>query len=143
MSVGSRGTYVLDTSALLTYLGNEPGSEQIHELLEGAKNQQCQLTVPFIVFMEVCYRVWQVAGEEEARRTFTDLTHLPIHRTEVDDRTLWIACEMKAVYRMSVADAWVLATAIANQAQLVHKDPDFESAKELVEMVTLPYKKHG
>ena len=81
-----------------------------------------------------------ISGEEQARQSFVDLTHLPIQRTEVDDRTLWVACEMKAVYRMSVADAWVLATAIVNRSQLVHKDPDFELAKDFVRMLRLPYK---
>lgn len=139
-SAGSGGTYALDSSALLAYFREEPGARQVRELLESARRGRCRLLVPFMVFMEVCYRIWQVKGEEAARQAFVELLALPLHRADVDDRSLWLACEMKAVYRLSVGDAWVLAIAVAHQANLVHKDPDFEPAARLVPMTPLPYK---
>lgn len=140
-SSGSAGTYVLDSSALLAYLTNEPGADQVGDLLEQAKHRRCRLLVPFMVFMETCYRIWQLEGEEAAKRTFADLSHLPIQRVDVEDRSLWLACEMKAVHRLSVGDAWVLAIALAHKAILVHKDPDFEPVGHLVNLVSLPYKR--
>ena len=140
-SSGAAGTYVLDSSALLAYLTNEPGADQIEDLLEQAKRRRCRLLVPFIVFMETCYRIWQLEGEEAARRTFADLSHLPVQRVAVEEQSLWLACEMKAIHRLSVGDAWVLAIALAHKATLVHKDPDFERAGHLVELVSLPYKR--
>lgn len=139
-SAGSDSIYALDSSALLAYLRGEPGERQVRGLLEAARHGRCRLLVPFMVFMEVCYRIWQVKGEEAARQAFVELLELPIHRVDVDDRSLWLACEMKAVYHLSVGNAWVLAIAIAHRANLVHKDPDFESAAQLVSMTTLPYK---
>lgn len=138
---GSAGTYVLDSSALLAYLTNEPGADQVGDLLEQAKHRRCRLLVPFMVFMETCYRIWQLGGEEAAKRTFADLSHLPVQRVDVEERSLWLACEMKAVHRLSVGDAWVLAIALAHKAILVHKDPDFESVSHLVNLVSLPYKR--
>lgn len=138
---GSAGTYVLDSSALLAYLTNEPGADQVGDLLEQAKHRRCRLLVPFMVFMETCYRIWQLEGEEAAKRTFADLSHLPVQRVDVEERSLWLACEMKAVHRLSVGDAWVLAIALAHKAILVHKDPDFESVSHLVNLVSLPYKR--
>lgn len=140
-SGGSAGTYVLDSSALLAYLTNESGADRVGDLLEQAKRGRCRLLVPFMVFMETCYRVWQLKGEEAARRTFADLSHLPVQRVDVEERSLWLACEMKAVHRLSVGDAWVLAIALAHKAVLVHKDPDFERAGHLVGLVSLPYKR--
>ncbi|MEA3356768.1 MAG: PIN domain-containing protein [Candidatus Bipolaricaulota bacterium] len=49
---------------------------------------------------------------------------------------------MKALYKLSLADAWIIATALREQAQLVHKDPEFEQVKERVHLLSLPYK-HG
>jgi len=140
-SSGSANTYVLDSSALLAYLTNEPGAGRVNELLEQARHHRCRLLAPFMVFMETCYRIWQMRGEDAARQTFADLSHLPIRRVDVEDQSLWLACEMKAVYRLSVGDAWVLAAALMHKATLVHKDPDFEVARHLVSMEILPYKK--
>lgn len=140
-SSGSADTYVLDSSALLAYLTNEPGADHVGDLLEQAKRRRCRLLVPFMVFMETCYRIWQLEGEEAAKRTFADLSHLPVQRVDVEERSLWLACEMKAVHRLSVGDAWVLAIALAHKAILVHKDPDFEPLSHLVNLVSLPYKR--
>ena len=140
-SSGSTDTYVLDSSALLAYLTGEPGADRVGDLLEQAKRRRCRLLIPFMVFMETCYRIWQLEGEEAAKRTFADLSHLPVQRVDVEERSLWLACEMKAVHRLSVGDAWVLAIALAHKAILVHKDPDFEPLSHLVNLVSLPYKR--
>lgn len=140
-SSGSADTYVLDSSALLAFLTNEPGAKKVSDLFERAKRQRYRLLVPFSVFMETCYRIWQLEGEDAARRTFADLSHLPIQRVDVEEQSLWLACEMKAVYRLSVGDAWVMAITLAHKAILVHKDPDFEPLSHLVDLASLPYKR--
>ena len=54
-----------------------------------------------------------------------------------------IAGRLKAIYKMSFADAWVAATAILLGAVLVHKDPEFAVLEGELEMLKLPYKKRG
>ena len=59
-----------------------------------------------------------------------------------------IAGRLKAIHRISFADAWVAATAMMLGAILVHKDPEFGELKDKLEMLKLPYKridveKHG
>lgn len=44
------------------------------------------------------------------------------------------------MYPISFADSFVAATAIQKKAILVHKDPEFESLKDEVEQLILPYK---
>jgi len=46
---------------------------------------------------------------------------------------------IKARYKISVADAWIAATAAVHNLTLVHKDPEFESL-EGVSLLPLPYK---
>jgi predicted nucleic acid-binding protein len=52
-----------------------------------------------------------------------------------------IASELKAQHKISVADSWIIATAIARKATLVHKDPEFDALSDRVAMKILPYKK--
>jgi hypothetical protein len=43
-------------------------------------------------------------------------------------------------YRISVADAWIAATAKIHHLHLIHKDPQFEPLKEELPLTELPYK---
>ena len=47
--------YVLDTSALLAYIEDEDGSEQVELLLEQAETEQILLLVSFITITEIFY----------------------------------------------------------------------------------------
>ena len=49
------------------------------------------------------------------------------------------AAVIKATHSLSVADAWIAATAWELKATLVHKDPEFENLPELLQE-RLPYK---
>ena len=73
---------------------------------------------------------WVADNDWEYRRDF-----------DVDDALLLTASELKAQHKISVADSWILATAIACHATLVHKDPEFEALSDRVIMKRLPYKK--
>lgn len=90
--------------------------------------------------METYYQVWREEGEESAKITYGELKTLPINIVKADEVILLEAGRIKANYQLSVADAWIVALAIQKKAKLVHKDPEFEQIKELVEMDTLPYK---
>jgi predicted nucleic acid-binding protein len=50
------------------------------------------------------------------------------------------ATELKAVHRLSVADAWIAALARERGATLVYKDPEFKQVEAEVEVLELPYK---
>ena len=43
---------------------------------------------------------------------------------------------------MSFADSFIAATALHLDAILVHKDPEFDALKSILQMESLPYK-HG
>jgi predicted nucleic acid-binding protein len=49
------------------------------------------------------------------------------------------AAVIKATHPLSVADAWIAATALEMEVTLVHKDPEFEHLPELLQE-RLPYK---
>ncbi|HMW21732.1 MAG TPA: PIN domain-containing protein [Nitrosomonas sp.] len=46
---------------------------------------------------------------------------------------------IKATHPLSIADAWIAATALELEITLVHKDPEFEHLPELLQ-ARLPYK---
>lgn len=44
---------------------------------------------------------------------------------------------------VSIADSWIIATAWQKEAMLIHKDPEYEQVKEIVELLPLPCKQMG
>ena len=66
---------------------------------------------------------------------------LPIAWVHESPPLLKRAAERKARYPLSLADAWIAASAMEEQAVLIHKDPEF--APVPVEQEALPFKVAG
>lgn len=135
---GTRNSYVLDTSAVLTLWNAEEGAATVEGILRDKSNY---IYVSYMTFMECRYRLWKGQGRQAADELYRALGLLPIIRDVIDDSLLLTASELKATHTMSVADSWIAATAIARKSTLVHKDPEFEALSDRVVMKMLPYKK--
>ena len=119
--------FCLDTSAILTLRDDEPGAERVAMLLDGP--DPCFAC--FITRMEVFYRVWKDEGEGSGRLAYEQLQSLPIEWVDQTEPLLLEASRIKALHRLSVADAWIAAAALLSRATLLHKDPEFEAITEL------------
>jgi len=131
--------YLLDTSALLTLRDDEQGADQVASLLEQASNSRVSLYGSFITLMEIYYRVWKDEDEIEGRLAYEQCLYLPILWVDETRTLLELAAKIKATHALSLADAWIAATAILKKSVLVHKDPEFEQVE--IEQLILPYKK--
>lgn len=134
--------YVLDTSALLTLQNDEPGSDRVAELLEASMTGAVVVFGSFMSLMEVLYRVWKSEGEAAGRAAYLGCQALPITWVHESASLLELAARLKALHPMSLADAWIAATALQCEAILVHKDPEFEPLPALM-AERLPYKVKG
>jgi predicted nucleic acid-binding protein len=141
MSVTS-GTksYVLDTSALLAFWNNEEGADKVERILRSAPSRG-KVFYSFMTLMEAKYRLWRHGGKGVADEFERMVGNLPLERVNLTDAILHRAVEIKATKRVSVADSWIIATALENGASLVHKDPEFEQVKDRLSLFPLPYKK--
>ena len=89
--------------------------------------------------MEVLYRVWKDEDEHNGRLAYEQCQSLPLTWVHESPALLEKAAEIKAQYPVSLADVWIAATALMEQAALVHKDPEFEVLD--LRQIRLPYKK--
>ncbi len=129
-------SYVFDTSALLTLWNDEDGADTVEDLLRSGAN----VCVSFMTCMEGRYRLWKNAGRAESDDFARSLDLLPLIRIDLTEAILEKSIEIKAMHNLSVCDSWIAATAIAEEAVLVHKDPEFEQVKAIVRLKALPYK---
>jgi len=132
--------YTLDTSALLALWNDEPGAGAVEEVLRRAQAGEVSAYYSFMTAMELYYGFRRRHGEYSARELYESLSYLPAERIWADGPLLIQAAEIKSENRLSVADAWVAATAMVTHSTLVHKDPEFEALEGSVKLKALPYK---
>ncbi len=130
--------YLLDTSAFLTLRDNENGADFVADLLFKAQEGKCQCYASFMSLMEIFYRVWKDEGELAGRLAYEECQTLPISWIHESKKLLEASAEIKALNKLSLADAWIAASAMQESAILVHKDPEFISLE--FPQVELPYK---
>lgn len=132
--------YVLDTSALLTFYFEEPGALKVWELIKHDSAEVLEVWVPFMSLMEFSYAIWQRDGEIRAEKAYKNLKAMGLKEILYSEALLIQAVKLKATPKMSLADAWIAASAFLLDAVLVHKDPEFEALKGQIKTLKLPYK---
>jgi len=132
--------YILDTSALLTYIEDEKGSDVIDELLIKAEKEEIRIYIAFVSLTEVYYITIQEKGESEALRRVNLIQSLSLIVEESNEDLNLKAGRLKAANRISLADAYIAALCQQHDGILVHKDPEFESLSPLIKECRLPYK---
>ncbi len=138
MADGTR--YTLDTSALVAYFGDEPGAGWVENALRLAAQGGMAIYASFMTYMEVLYRLWRELGERSGKATYLRLKALGVRRLDVSENLLAAAARIKATHDLSVADAWIAATALITRSTLVHKDPEFRPLAREMSLLELPRK---
>ena len=128
--------YLLDTSALLSFIEDEAGADLVEQALK-----QPTTLLPWPVLLETYYITLQEEGQAEADRRIALVEQLSVKILwDMDEMTLLTAAKLKAEHRVSLADAIIAAFAIRRDAVLMHKDPEFDALTGLLPMEALPYK---
>ena len=113
----------------------------MENILTLAEKGKCTGYLSFASFMEIYYITWMSKGESAAKELLILVRSLPLQRVDSTERITLSAGRIKALHRLSVADAFIAATAIDKNAVLVHKDPELKVMSKLIETLELPYKK--
>lgn len=120
---GAISTFVLDTSALLTFLYDEPGRDRVDAILLRAVDGEAAVRLHRIHMGEAYYILYGKGGEETAETMVEDVQQLPI---TIEDRVspalMREAAKIKASYKVSYADAFASGLAKIRRGTLVSAD---------------------
>ena len=133
--------FMLDTSAILTLRDDEAGADRVAEVLDLAIKSKAKCYGCFLTLMEVLYRVWRDEGKVAGQLAHQQCMALPIEWLSNSETLLAKAAEYKAIYPLSIADAWIAACAFEQGAVLLHKDPEFKPLPVVQELLPLKAKK--
>ena len=127
-------TFVLDSFGLLAYLQDEPTASRIEKVLDNAAKQRCRLVVSLINLGEVLYITERRGGIIKVHDTLALVRQLPLEILPADEQTVFTAAHIKATHTLSYSDAFVVATAMQENATILTADPEFQSVETLVKV---------
>jgi predicted nucleic acid-binding protein len=115
--------YVLDACALIAYYNKENGFEKIKNVLSEAVDGDADIVIHRVNLFEVYYDLLRSFGEDMTNRVMNSFANSPIRIIDtITDETMKEAARFKLSYKISVADAFALATAKLEDAALVTAD---------------------
>ena len=120
---------VLDSWAVLAYLGDEAAAQQVADLIANAHENRIPMYMSVVNAGEVWYILAREFSEAKADSALTDLTGLGIELTDVDWPITRIAGTFKARFRMSYADCFAAALAKDRKSELVTGDKEFRQVE--------------
>ena len=122
-----RAGFVLDTSAVMRLLLDEPGAEEVERILEGDE----LVLLPFMTLMEIQYVLLRKLAPARVDQLLTTLRASPAEVVESDPTWGSMAAQVKKRGGLSLADAWMAALALLRGATLLHRDPEFDGVPGL------------
>jgi predicted nucleic acid-binding protein len=117
---------VVDSSGWLEFLTDGPLADEYAKYLR----QPASVVTPTIVIYEVYKRAKRVRGEEDAVDAVAAMQKTRV--VPLTDELALIAADLSLLYKLPMADAIVLATAQANDADVVTSDADFKDVPRVV-----------
>ena len=122
---------VIDSSGWLEFLTDGPVADEYARYLR----KTTEVVTPTIVIYEVYKRAKRVLGEEEAIDAVAAMQKTQV--MPLTDELALIAADLSLLHKLPMADAIVLATAQAHDADVVTSDADF---KDLPRVIYVPNK---
>jgi len=114
--------YVLDASAVLAYVYDEPGADQVETIL---KDEEAQVYMNAATLGEVFYDIMKEESKEAALQMLAHIRHIGIEIIPLDEDLALSAANLKGFSGVPYVDGMAAATALKYDAVLVTLDPDF------------------
>jgi len=128
---------VLDSWAIMAYLGDETAAEQVADLIADANEEGTPLLMTVVNFGEVWHIIAREMSEANAERSIVEIRQLGIEIVDADWTLTREAAGFKSKHRMSYADCFAAALAKQKKAHLVTGDHEFAQVEQEIQIIWL------
>jgi ribonuclease VapC len=125
---------VFDSHALLKFFQREPGAASVERWLRMAQRRRWTRYLCAINLGEIIYTTKRRFGDQQKIAVLGHIHRLKFTILPVPNDLIYEAAELKAEYRISYADCFVLACAIRHAAGIVTGDPEFSKVSHLAKI---------
>src|SRR6185503_19711708 len=117
---------VLDSWAIMSYLGGEPSAEKVADIMADAHEEDIPLLMTVVNAGEVWYILAREVSVAEADSSIRQLRQLGIKLVDADWELAHDAAVFKSKHKMSFADCFAAALAQNKTGVLLTGDPEFK-----------------
>jgi len=118
-----KSVYIFDACALIAFMNNEEGSDEVEKVLEEAIEGNIEIFMNKINIFEIYYGVYREEGQVIADEAYQRILKQPITIINtLKDEVFRVAGRIKAKYKLSLADSIVLGEAATKNAVVLTSD---------------------
>lgn len=123
---------LLDTKPLIKLFAEEKGWEKVKEILSQIEAGELEAGISVITLTEIYYKYLQEQRPDLAKTRTEQLKYaLYLKKLEINQNIAIKAGEFKGKYRVSIADAFIAASAFSEDATVISDDPDFQKIPDI------------
>lgn len=131
-SASKKVKVLLDTKPLIKLFAEEEGWEKVKEILSRIEAGELEAGISVVTLTEVHYKYLQEQRPDLAETRTEQLKYaLYLKKFAIDEEVAIKAGEFKGKYRVSIADAFIAASAFCEDAAVVSDDPDFQKIPDI------------
>jgi len=122
----------LDTKPLIKLFAKEEGWETVQKILSEVEDEEIEATISVVTLTEIYYKYSQEKTPDLARTRTEQLRYaVYLKKLEIDEQVAVKAGEFKGKYNVSIADAFIAATAYFEASTIISDDADFKRIPEI------------
>jgi predicted nucleic acid-binding protein len=121
---------VLDSWAIMSYLGGEPSAERVADIMADAHDEDIPIFMSVVNAGEVWYILAREVSVAEADSSIRQLRQLRISFVDADWELAHAAAGFKSKHKMSFADCFAAALAKQKKAHLITGDQEFRQVEQ-------------
>ncbi|MEA2083062.1 MAG: type II toxin-antitoxin system VapC family toxin [Thermodesulfobacteriota bacterium] len=118
--------YVMDSFAMIAFFEDEPGADQVTEILEALMKRKAKAFMSVVNWGEIYYNTMREQGIREAEDIIKQFNKYPIQLVEADQAITYEAAKLMGMYKIAYADCFAAALSLRMKAPIVTGDPEFK-----------------
>jgi predicted nucleic acid-binding protein len=131
-SESSKPKIVLDTKPLIKLFAQEEGWDAVQEILSWVEAGDIEAAVSVVTLTEIYYKYMKEKRADLAEARMNQLRYaVYLRKLGIDEDVAAKAGDFKGRYDISIADAFIAATAYFEESTIISDDPDFEKILEV------------
>jgi len=127
-------TMVLDASAVLALLFDQPGAEKVERLFNQAAEADKPMLITAVNWAEVLYKMKAKQGTAGWEGVIHFERTMPLDVVSIDRDLAETAADLKSKHGLGLADAFAAALAREKKAELVTGDLEFKEVEKEIKI---------
>ena len=128
----SKPKIVLDTKPLIKLFAQEEGWDAVQKILSRVEAGDLEAAISVVTLTEIYYKYMREKRADLAEARTNQMRYaVYLKKLLIDEEVAVKAGDFKGKYNISIADAFIAATADLEEAVIISDDPDFEKIQEI------------